>query len=162
MGFDVKSGVSSVPPKSGGLVKRGFHAARLVDCAISDSPKYFHDDGTPKQNFAWDVEIFNADGENAYVRIWTGMTLHPKSHLVPLTVAIFGDVKKAPSDTDEYLGRPFTTAVNVFTIETDEGEKKFNRATKPVLYEPWEEDDPFEPFVLGADAPDEDDEAIPF
>ena len=160
MGFEVRSGTSTAPI-SGGLVEEGYHAARLVTVDLSESTLYFNSDGTPKTSFVWDVEVYNGDGENAMVRIWTGMSLHPKSHLTPLSSSIFGD-ERPPGNTDDYLGKVFRLLVDVVEIDGEDGKIDVNRATKPYVFKPWAKDDPFGGEYVAQVAVSDDTDDIPF
>jgi len=174
MGFEIvkKANVIPVSPALAaldGLVEEGYHVARLVTCGESVSQQYFNNDGTPKVSFVWDVEVYNDNGTNARVRLWTGQSLHEKSYTNHLARAIYklGDTIEVgfKFDTDDCLGRPFRILLDVEQIEVDGVSTPVNRPNKPYVFKAFNGTSPLDTFDAKVwatvDVPADDDE-IPF
>ena len=147
MGFEISSGSGSFV-RQGGLLPKGMQVGRLVEVEEVRS-KFDKANGDPAYNFQWEVELFNPNGENGWVRIWTNQTLHPRGALHGLVQAVMNDEKPAINDTDDLIGAPFQIMVEQKTIETDEGNQVVNRPFKKPSYVfmPHEGEDPFEQTV---------------
>jgi len=116
-------------------VKEGYQVARLIDCRVKPSRNPDWAD-----QFEWDLEIFNPEAPtkegSGYARLWTGQSLHSKSHLTPLAAVVFG-AKTPVGDTDAFLGKPF----KVFIDHQERDGTTYGNARK--MYKPLDGDNPF-------------------
>lgn len=149
MGFEIGGGQGTAVAK-GGVVKKGLATARFAN-VIEKESKYPVREGSTemKKNFEWEVELHNPQGENAWVRVWTNQTLHPKGGLYAFVDAIFDGVpENGISDTEDLIGKLFLIRViDDHAIEGEDGSFFVNRAYKVTgqgyTLMPFEGDDPF-------------------